>query len=260
MDIDIATLDLLRQSPTNIYWERIGIHHQHGINTPLFSLYTPNSAGIGEYLDLIPLIDQCQNLGYEIIQLLPLNDTGTDPSPYNAQSSCALHPINLSLHALPNIDAYPELVQDLKEMQKLNELPRVDYHQVRQKKERFLQIYFQKEGKNWISTEKYKNFIIEQPWLPKYALFKTLKEHFQNVDWRQWPLEYIPQSPDHFQSLYDRYQESIDYYSLLQYFCFQQLNQVKTYAENHGIFLKGDIPILISPDSADTWRDRKSVV
>ena len=34
------------------------------------------------------------------------------------------------------------------------------------------------------------------------------------------------------------------------------MEKVKCYAEANGILLKGDIPILLSPDSADVWANR----
>jgi 4-alpha-glucanotransferase len=68
---------------------------QHGIALPLSSIWTERSSGIGEYLDLIPLIDWCADVGFNLIQLLPLNDTGGLASPYSGRSALALHPIHL---------------------------------------------------------------------------------------------------------------------------------------------------------------------
>ena len=75
------------------HWEQIGIHHHKGINLPLSALHSHQSCGIGEFLDLIALIEWCSDLNIDTIQLLPLNDSGLYPSPYNALSSCALNPI-----------------------------------------------------------------------------------------------------------------------------------------------------------------------
>jgi 4-alpha-glucanotransferase len=79
---------------TDAHWERIGLKNHHGIALPLFSLWTQK--GPATFLDLIPLIDWCASLGFDVVQLLPLNDTGDDPSPYRAISSCALDPRYLS--------------------------------------------------------------------------------------------------------------------------------------------------------------------
>jgi len=80
-------------------WERIGVRNHHGINFPLSALHTEQSSGIGEFFDLVPMIDWCHRLKIDFIQLLPLNDahSESDPSPYNAVSSCALNFLYLSL-------------------------------------------------------------------------------------------------------------------------------------------------------------------
>src|SRR5665647_648700 len=104
----------LQHSPASKQWERIGISHHHGINIPLFSLYSQNSNGIGEYPDLIPLIRWCQSIGFDVIQLLPLNDTGLGISPYGAISAFALNPIYLGLSSLPFLEHYPDLLEELK--------------------------------------------------------------------------------------------------------------------------------------------------
>ncbi|MBI3508485.1 MAG: 4-alpha-glucanotransferase, partial [Chlamydiia bacterium] len=85
---------------TAAHWKPIGQRPHHGIQVPLFALHTQRAQGIGEFLDLMPLIDWCATIGFDTIQLLPLYDTGTDPSPYNPISSCALDPVYLSLPRL----------------------------------------------------------------------------------------------------------------------------------------------------------------
>ena len=77
-------------------WDSIGWLPHHGINVPLLSIWTKSSSGHGDFLDLIPLIDWVSSTGFDIIQLLPLNDSGLDPSPYNPQSSLALNPVYLN--------------------------------------------------------------------------------------------------------------------------------------------------------------------
>ncbi len=68
--------EFFTSSPAARQWERIGIKDHHGIVIPLFSLYSSQSCGIGGYTDLIPMIDWCHSIGFDIIQILPVNDTG----------------------------------------------------------------------------------------------------------------------------------------------------------------------------------------
>jgi len=64
-----------------------------GVAAPISALQTKESLGCGEFLDLIPFADFCLNSGLSLIQILPVNDTGTESSPYSALSAFALHPI-----------------------------------------------------------------------------------------------------------------------------------------------------------------------
>lgn len=228
-------------------WQTVKIRNHHGINTPIFSLRTRNSSGIGEYLDLIPLIDWCKEIGFDVLQFLPINDSGLDSSPYNALSANALHPILISLHLLPNLNKYPDLQLRLNEFQELNNLPRVDYLTVLNKKEAFLHYYFEHEFDEISSTEKYTSFVKSNPWLEPYALFKYFKSHYNWKAWSDWPKDF---------ESHHSYRQ-VQYHIFVQFLCFSQMFEVKEHAEKHGIFLKGDIPILISPDSADVWYNRR---
>ena len=72
-----------------------------GTAVPVSALYSKKSCGSGEFSDLIPFADFCEKAGLRIIQLLPVNDTGTDSSPYNALSAFALHPLYICLDDIP---------------------------------------------------------------------------------------------------------------------------------------------------------------
>ncbi len=95
---------------------------KHGICLPLFSLWTKR--GPGTYLDLIPVIDWCADVGLHVLQLLPLNDTGSDPSPYNLISSVDLHP----RYCAEGSSAYAQMERvkahaDKKKIELLGDLP-----------------------------------------------------------------------------------------------------------------------------------------
>jgi 4-alpha-glucanotransferase len=124
---------------TDENWKPIGLKPHHGIALPLSAIHTKNSHGIGEFLDLIPLIDFCKQVGFDTLQLLPINDSGYDVSPYCILSSTALNPIYISLHALGIVD--PKL-------QELSSTKRVEYHEVRNRKMSLLNNYYLKNKKH----------------------------------------------------------------------------------------------------------------
>ncbi len=233
----------LAETPCGPNWNSIKIQTHHGINTPLFSLRSYASSGIGEFLDLLPLISWCSSIGFDVIQLLPINDTGLDLSPYNALSSKALHPIFLSLHALPNLHQYPELNLRLAEFRELNDAPRLNYLAVLNKKDSFLRDYFENEFDKVYNTDLYQSFLTQNPWVFPYALFKYFKNRYEWKNWQDWP-----KIDDKDHDL-----RSIHFHIFLQFLCFSQMAKVKEFAIKNNVYIKGDIPILISPDSADVW-------
>jgi 4-alpha-glucanotransferase len=76
---------------------------QSGIVAPLSAIRSDTSLGCGEFPDLERLGDLAAAWGFHFIQLLPVNDSGFQNSPYFALSAFALHPIYLKIGDLPEI-------------------------------------------------------------------------------------------------------------------------------------------------------------
>src|SRR4030095_3337671 len=68
-----------------------------GVLAPLFALRTDDDLGIGDVAALRQFIDWVRGLGFKLVQLLPINESGGDNSPYNAISSRAIDPTTLHL-------------------------------------------------------------------------------------------------------------------------------------------------------------------
>src|SRR6184192_3003590 len=68
-----------------------------GILAPLFALRGENDLGIGDVAALREFIDWSAESGFKLVQLLPINETGPDNSPYNAISAMAIEPTTLHL-------------------------------------------------------------------------------------------------------------------------------------------------------------------
>lgn len=240
-------------TPAAEHCKRIGIFPHHGIDVLLSALHTKQSCGIGEFLDLLPLIDWCAELKLDVIQLLPLNDSDHDPSPYNALSSCALNPIYLSLHALPYLEEHPELRKKFDPLRELTKLQKVDYHKVQSHKLGWLRSYFEGVGQQILHSKEFQRFVGENPWIEAYALFRAIKESLEQNSWETWPEEMRSPSREEYVLLLEQHAKGISFYSFLQYLCFSQLEKVKAYATAHKVFLKGDIPMLIGRESVDVW-------
>src|SRR6266403_5349526 len=71
-----------------------------GILAPLFALRGEDDLGIGDTGALREFIDWAAGIGFKLVQLLPINEIGSDNSPYNAISAMAIEPT--TLHLAPN--------------------------------------------------------------------------------------------------------------------------------------------------------------
>src|SRR3990167_11184247 len=76
-----------------------------GLLLPVFALRRKGDLGIGDTLCVEDAIDFLGRHNLGVLQILPVNETGGDNSPYNALSSIALDPLYISL--------VPELVPGL---------------------------------------------------------------------------------------------------------------------------------------------------
>jgi len=245
--------NLFRDRQTFSHFQKIGFQKRHGISLPLFSLRTKNSLGIGQYLDLLPLIDFICSLKMNIIQLLPLNDCGKDPSPYSAQSSCALNPDYLSLEKLPYINEYPSLLSEIEKFSPINEKPFVDWKKIKEFKHTFLLKYFDLVFDKIKDKGNYHSYLNQNPWLIEYAVYRTLKAQFKEKHWADFPKEYQTVTKEDIDTLVKLNRSEIDFHLFVQFLCHEQLSMVKEYADQKGVLLKGDIPILLNGDSADVY-------
>lgn len=234
------------------HWNTVGIFHHHGICLPLSALTTRSSCGIGEFLDLIPLLDWLKTTGFDTLQLLPLNDTRNDPSPYMGISSIALHPIYLSLDDLPHGDTLPKFQKILAELKSLNSSPRVSYHEVLHKKLKALFLYIQHLLPELKEDPSFQNFIEKnRSWLAPYALFCTLKNVHHDKAWWDWDAH--AKSKQELCEKDTSLARELQFWQAVQYLCFTQFLQVRKRADELGISILGDIPILINKDSADVY-------
>jgi 4-alpha-glucanotransferase len=115
------------------------------VAVPLSALRTQRSVGAGEFADLIPFAEFCSKCGISLVQLLPINDTGTESSPYSALSAFALNPLFVSLEDIPEAGSYRKEIAAIRARHEGKR--RFDYRAVRQDKVEFLhRVYDEHEG------------------------------------------------------------------------------------------------------------------
>jgi len=233
-----------------------------GVGLPVFSIRTKKSFGVGDFSDLLLLVDWAEKVGIKLIQVLPLNDTiGThtdaDVLPYAAISAFALNPLFLNLPAMGKLPASHPLQQAYKTRQpELNAQELIAFLDVINFKLQYAkELYFIQKDK-FLNNKEFQSFFKKNEfWLVPYAAYCVLRDQYGTSDYRQWK-DYArfdktkiaeltsPESPG-----FDNV--AVNYF--IQYHLHVQLSKATEYAHAHGIVLKGDIPIGVNRNSVDTW-------
>ncbi|HCA43837.1 MAG TPA: 4-alpha-glucanotransferase [Bacteroidetes bacterium] len=242
----------LLETVTSDKWKRIGITKRSGVCIPLFYIHSSSSIGIGEFYDIIKFARWCKSVGFSIIQLLPLNELGFDFAPYNSISTFALEPSYISLNKLKGVKNknFNEELNQLKE--KYSHQRKYINYQIKTDKLKFLKIVYTQN--DFSKSIKFKKFKRENDfWLKKYAAFKFLKQKFKNEEWSNWDDKFLDCNDETIDDLENKNQEIFDFHYWVQWQLYEQLKEVKNYCNREKIFLMGDIPLLVSRDSADVW-------
>jgi 4-alpha-glucanotransferase len=228
-----------------------------GVMIPLFSIRTKQNFGNGEILDLFPFIDFMSETGISLVQLLPINEVAPgEQSPYNALTAFAFDPIYISLYACVDFresnEARAEAAQsDFKQWQ---DSPHVCYEEIRPFKFRIFKIiyeHFKKEG-GADRRESFQSFIETQAaWLEDYALFRVICEQYGGLI--DWPDPLRNRDLVALNCLKSTESDRLLFLKYLQWIAWEQWQEVKTYAKSKQCFIMGDIPFLVSQESADVW-------
>lgn len=146
-----------------------------GVAVPVSALRSGKSFGIGEFPDLVPLGVWCRDAGLEVIQILPVNDTGFQPSPYGARSAYALHPVYLRLEDLPELSGREKGIRELKgELEKtravLESHRRVRFRAVLEAKLGYLRRVYDLSAGRIAEDESLGDWVAGNPWVKSYAL------------------------------------------------------------------------------------------
>ena len=265
-----------RQSPSNGQWSmvngqsvvalsdgeiRLEMPHWKtaGLVVPLFSLRSEGSQGVGDFGDLKQMTDWAASAGMHAIQLLPIYDTtqdrsSTDSYPYNAISVHALHPIYIDLRSLPLQDK-DKLASFQKRWQKLNALAALDYVEVIKMKEEYLHLLYEEERQSPMFNVQCSMFNEQNAeWLLPYSVFCHLRDTYGTPQFSKWK-----RLSSYNRSAVTKYADShsaeVGYYVFVQYLLHSQLSEAAEYARSRRVFLKGDLPIGISPCSVEAWHE-----
>ena len=205
-----------------------------GVAIPVFSLRSSHSCGVGDFGDLRLLVDWAVATGMKVIQILPVNDTTaarswSDSYPYNIVSAFALHPQYLDLYALGPLRNKKYMTVFLRQQNELNAMNYTDYEAVQRVKFDYIRVLYEERGQQTLDSREFKLWYEEnQDWLVPYAEWLASKTSVNSK-----PL-------------------SVNIVYFTQYHLHLQLKGAADYAREHGVVLKGDVPIGVNRDSVET--------
>jgi len=226
-----------------------------GVLVPLFSLRDSSDLGVGEILQLPPMIDFVLTMGHRAIQLLPLGETSIgESSPYSVMSAFSIDPLFISASALPGI------ARALRSSRKTAGSARfVPRDRVRSAKLALLELAWSR-FKGRAARRDRNDFEAFQAthhgWLHDYGLFRALKERFDWRSWEEWPDGIRRREPGVLAEARAEMADQIGMYAYFQFLAFRQWLEVRVYAGERSVLLGGDLAFSPARDSCDVWANQ----
>jgi 4-alpha-glucanotransferase len=214
----------------------------------------PGRFGIGDLgSQAYAFADFLAAAGQRLWQMLPLGPTGYGDSPYACYSAFAGNPLLVSPDGL--------VTDGLLAKDALADLPesaggRVDFEAVHKSKDVILRQAFAafKRQNPQNLREAFQEFCRRNAiWLDDYALFRALKDAHGGRAWNEWDAALVRRERDAIRTAQNELSDQLEAQKFYQFLFFRQWLDLKSYCNDRGIKIIGDIPIFVAHDSADVW-------
>ena len=239
-----------------------------GTTVGLFSIHSERSWGIGELGDVPDLARWLKRAGQSWLQLLPVFEMPRgESSPYGALSAFAIDPVYLTLGDVNEVDDAllraalgPE---GLDRLARAKDSKRVDYLTVRELKEKVLDAAFVRfvendwafHGEEAVALAQFA--AREAHWLEDYALFMALRAQHAERSWLDWPAGIRDRDPRALAEARLFHNRSILKRTWIQMHAARQWETMRAALAIDGVVLMGDLPFVVTRDSADVWSHGK---
>jgi 4-alpha-glucanotransferase len=238
-----------------------------GVLAPVFALRGSQDLGIGDTLALREFATWAADHNLRVVQILPVNESGADNSPYNIISSMALDPSTIATFP----DELPELrKRDFKrivagfDLDAMRAGP-VRYTEVKKLKRALLDAAFATfcEEADEERQSAFDDFNREhEDWLAAYAIYRALVTfHGESEVFSLWPAEQqsLPSAREWIAALPDEQRHGIEhlanFHRYVQWIAFSQWQAARDHCEELGVSLMGDVPVGVSIYSCDVWSE-----
>ncbi len=235
-----------------------------GLLVPVFAVRHEADLGVGDVEGMRQLVHWAGRHGVSVVQILPVNETGNDNSPYNAISSMALEPLSIDCRprSIPGLgpDVHTAILSQ-HDLETIRSGP-VQYAAVRKLKFELLRAGFLRR-RNFSKADRaaFEQFRHEQEdWLADYALFRLTMERQSGSElWDRWPEEFRTITGLHVWAAglegADRVAllEELEFWQYVQWIAWRQWGALRAEAASLGVAIMGDMPFGVSYYSADVF-------
>ncbi|MDR2193040.1 MAG: 4-alpha-glucanotransferase [Treponema sp.] len=223
-----------------------------GVVIPVGALRGEKSGGVGEFSDLAEFARLAAKMGIGLIQILPVNDTGYESSPYSALSAFALHPLYLRIADLPEAAEFTPKIDAL--TKRFDKNARFSHYDILQAKLELLREIYAAHEEAIAGKASLLKWIEKNPWIKPYAVFRRLKEANHERSWKEWG-EYRNVTKQQIEMLWNDpvLKKEHLFWVWIQEALDNQFSKAAKAVAHEGILLEGDLPILINDDSCDVW-------
>lgn len=245
-----------RSAPPNVLgaakrttpWSEVSFPRSSGVLMHLSSLASPYGIGaMGQTAR--DFVDFLAAAGQACWQLLPVCPTGYGDSPYQTFSAFAGNPYFIDLetleqHGLLDRAEYAQIDwESTPDAVNYGALYEKRYPVLRRAAQRFLAS----------PPRDFDEFRNNAPWLEDYALFMTLKDLHRGTAWLNWSPALRNRDPEALEAVRRECAFELAFWQTVQYLFFSQWNALRSYANQKGVSIIGDLPIYVSLDSVDVW-------
>lgn len=193
-------------------------------------------------------VDFMADCGLSVWQVLPLVPTSYGDSPYQACSSTALNYNFIDLEVLTEQGLLKK--EEYENVDFGGAYGRVEYDKLFYHRADVLRLAyarFDKQNADFLA------FLDKGEYLD-FAEFMSIKSHFGNKSWKEWPVEYHQYDSSAVQALLVELKDDILFWQFTQYLFLQQWQALKAYANGKGVSIMGDTPLYVAYDSVEAWK------
>jgi len=191
-----------------------------------------------------------------LIQILPVNDTGFESSPYSSLTAFGLHPLYLRIEELDEFAAAGDSVKKRikKARDNFDKNTRFHHYQVLKEKLEICREIYEASKEQIVKNSALSSWIEQNSWVKQYAVYRRLKEKNDQKSWKDWS-EYSSVTAADIDKLWNdkSLREEHIFWAWLQHALDTQFSKAAQAIKDAGLVLEGDLPILMNEDSCDVW-------